>query len=355
MGAHGKARSLSARILLRRAALVFLCLPAVFCREAAHRNELRGYAFGSTYHVLLRESGDPRPGEKGFDGRLNADLQRALTTLEKSVSQWQSESDTARFNAWHRTDDFSVTSETADLLEKAFRISAATGGAFDPTLGRILELWGFTGKGFHGVPSDAELRAALSHGGVRKLSLGNGVLRKSDPMLALNLDGISQGYAADFAAAFLEERGIHIYLVEVGGEIRAGKSANGGWVVPVDAPDKKRRAVRLENNASATSARDQNYVEEAGKRFGHIIDPATGKPSDNGILQATTICSDAATADALATALLVMRESARYEARRRLKNCEFLLLTTEGNEILSPGMQKSDGEPGGQAMYWPVM
>lgn len=311
------------------------------------RFEYRGYAFGSTYHILL--------GDSTANANTAKELQSYLTALEKKISQWQKESETARFNAWSSTENFPVTAETTDILEKALFLSDATSGAFDPTIGRVLTLWGFTGKGFRGVPNEAAVRTAQLHSGFQKLRVRKNVLRKSDPQLELNMDGISQGYAADAASAFLETRGVHVYITELGGEIRAGRGNHGGWTVPIEAADKKRRAIRLESRGLATSARDRNFVEEGGKRFGHIIDPATGRPSDNGILQATAVCPDAATADGLATALLVMQKSTRDEAMRRLKGCDYLLLTSEGKEILSPGLKRGEPGPDGQAIYWPVM
>jgi thiamine biosynthesis lipoprotein len=142
---------------------------------------------------------------------------------------------------------------------------------------------------------------------------GNKII-KAKPEIKLDFNAIAQGYTVDVLANYLESKGINNYLVELGGELKAkGKKENENWKVGIDKPDEKATSERkleavinLNNKALATSGNYRKFYEESGQKFSHIIDPRTGYPAKQNLLSATVIADDGITADAYATAFMVM-------------------------------------------------
>jgi thiamine biosynthesis lipoprotein len=198
----------------------------------------------------------------------------------------------------------------------AQRISEATGGAFDITVAPLVNAWGFGFK--QGTnPSDAQIDSLRQFVGMDKVQLQGDTLTKTDPCLMLDCSAIAKGYGVDGVADYLEGTGIHDYMIEIGGEIRVsgtnpqGKPWHIGIIKPVDDPLAQdtgdiQQVVEVSNTAIATSGNYRNYYEQDGRKIAHTIDPRTGRPVQRNILSATVLAPDCATADAFATAFMVV-------------------------------------------------
>lgn len=280
--------------------------------------ELQGAAMGTTWSVKLA---DPLLSEAQQRKAVDSVTQR-LARVDELMSTWKETSELSRFNAFASTDSFEVAPETFAVFEIAQRVSQLSGGAFDVTVGPLVDAWGFGSEGRHEPPSGAALRALVARTGWRKLALGplGRTVRKSQPDVRADLSAVAKGYAVDLVARGLEQLGHTRFLVEVGGELRANGERPGGgaWRVAIEAPDapadarRIHRIVELRDVSMATSGDYRNYYERDGRRISHTIDPRTGRPIEHRLASITVIHPEAAWADAWATALDVLGPDEGY-------------------------------------------
>ena len=260
------------------------------------------------------------PGAEAAADAALAEVQR----LERLLDRFDPASPVAKVNAAAGRSTVAVPPEVAEAVELALFVARKTGGAFDPTVGPLVDVWGF-GAGFQAArpsrpPEPEAVEAARRLVGFANLQVKRqgataevGLAREG---MVLDLGGIAQGYAADRALRVLQERGIRQALVDVGGEVAAlgsrpdaGRGTTGqGWRVGIQHPRDGRRlltVLQLVDRAAATSGDYQRYFEYGGRRFSHLIDPRTGYPA-HGLVAATVLHPSAAIADALATAVMVL-------------------------------------------------
>jgi thiamine biosynthesis lipoprotein len=177
--------------------------------------------------------------------------------------------------------------------------------------------------------------------GYKMLKLEGNKIIKAKPGIKIDFNAIAQGYTVDVLANYLESKGINNYLVELGGELKAkGKKENEDWKVGIDKPDEKaserklEAVINLKNKALATSGNYRKFYEEGGQKFSHIINPKTGYPAQQNLLSVTVIANDCITADAYATAFMVMglKKSIRFlEDNKDLKLEVYFIYDENGN------------------------
>ena len=200
------------------------------------------------------------------------------------------------------------------VLEASLEISKQTHGAFDCTCQPLIELWGFGRKNQKQIVSQEQIDSVKQFVGRQLVSIQDGRVAKADPRVQLNFNAIAKGYAVDQVARFLNEQGYADCIVEIGGEVVARGTKNGkpwrvGIQVPTDTPDgpaESSESFELRDRAVATSGNYRNYFEQDGVRYTHILDPVTGKPEQTNLLSVTVIAPDCLTADAYATAFMVL-------------------------------------------------
>jgi thiamine biosynthesis lipoprotein len=297
------------RIIFLLGALACLALPAACGRQAAPV-EISGLTMGTTYSVKL-----VTPNASLDTADIQSGIEAILADIDRCMSTYTDDSELSALNRNTSTGNIPISAELAAIISAALEISRFTHGAFDITVGPLVGLWGFgPEQAPPAIPPAERISQALARTGYHKLTLGTNPrwLNKSLPDLQLDLSGIAQGYAVDKIAAYLDGRGIENYMIEVGGEIKARGMKPGGtpWRIGIEKPVTDRRQVqwilRLDNMAMATSGDYRNYFEIDGKRYSHIIDPATGWPVAHDLVSVTVLGATAARADALATALMVM-------------------------------------------------
>ncbi len=295
-----------------------------------------GEALGTTY--LLKLAGGPPSPE--LANRAHQATVGAFAAVDAAMTTW-SPSEVTRFNDHRGTDPQPISRATADVVALALDIAERTGGAFDVTVGPLVEAWGFGARPASTPPDPSTLATVDDRIGFRKLRLDGGrpALAKDHPELEIDLSGVAKGYAVDRAAAAIEALGLADYMVELGGEVRARGSNPDGrpWALGVERPDAARgvvqRVIRLADAAMATSGDYRNYREVDGRRVSHLIDPRTGAPIDHRVASATVVDDRCAVADAVATAMMVLGEDEAL-AVADAEGWAVLLLVREGDRYV---------------------
>lgn len=284
----------------------------VACSPDAGRTqlELSGSTMGTTYSVKV-----PLPAEALPKDRLRRDIRVRLDGIEKLASTYLVTSELSAFNKARSTNWHPVSAEFCRAIAATLAISEKTDGAFDITVGPLVNLWGFGPDAMvFQPPSQSSIDAALARVGYTNLEAdcSRPAIRKHRADLYVDLSGWAKGYAADELAAILERHALTDYLVEIGGELRLrGHNAeHRKWRVAIEQPDEARRGVQtilhVTDTAVATSGDYRNFFEHEGKRYSHTIDPRDGRPVVHELAAVTVIAASAANADAMATALLVL-------------------------------------------------
>jgi len=307
-----KSLTLSFKALITAVALSLLALQLTSCSQPAEAIKISGPTMGTRYNITLFPEKDAPLVPQNLQKSINASLQN----INQQMSTYIKDSEISRFNQTQSTDWFSVSAEFVEVVEAAQKISQLSQGAFDITIGPLINMWGFDKDFKNNNPDQATIDAALANMGYQKLEVRTNppALRKQIPQLQINLSAIAKGYAVDLIAKQLAEQGIQNYLVEIGGEIRAnGVKFNGDlWRIAIEKPSTKERAIQrgilLNNVAVATSGDYRNYFERDGKRYSHTINPATGKPITHQLASITILHPSTMMADGLATAIMVLGE-----------------------------------------------
>lgn len=321
-----------ARVALTRAiaALVLVALAGCSFEPDANIWEISGNAFGTQYHinVVLTEDRDRLQ-------HLAEGIESVIESVDASMSTWRDDSELSRFNQLEDQGRwFRVSEPLFHVLHASQDIAETSGGAFDITIGPVVNLWGFGPDGRPDrVPDPDMLAEVLAATGYQQLELDpvqSAVRARSRQYL--DLSGIAKGYGVDAVADYLSEQGVSAYLVEIGGEIRVlGRKPDGtAWRIAIEEPNDQGRSisrvVAMDRHALATSGDYRNYYESEGQRFSHTINPETGMPVDHRLASVTVITDTAMAADAWATAFTVLGFEASMAMATRLNMAAYFIV-----------------------------
>ncbi|GAP68783.1 thiamine biosynthesis lipoprotein ApbE [Bacteroidales bacterium 6E] len=279
----------------------FVFLSACSSRKAYIYNE--GPVYGTYYHVVYES-----PDGTDFHEEIKAKFQE----FDLSFSTFNPESVISKIN---NNQPVEADIWFTRCFEKAQEISDITQGAFDITVAPLVNAWGFGFREKEKVTAEL-IDSLLQLTGYKKVRLENGQVIKENPGTMLDMSAIAKGYTSDLIADFLKSKGCENYMVEIGGEVVAkGRNAKGlDWKIGISKPDETglltseelQAIVKLPDHALATSGNYRNFYVEDGKKYAHTINPATGYPVQHSLLSATVLANDCMTADAFATAFMVM-------------------------------------------------
>jgi len=318
--------------------LLIVATLAAGCQPQAPESTLTGRTMGTTYTVRAPDC---------LSGACKQDVASAiearLQELENRFSHYQADSELSRFNQHTSTAWFPVSSELAALTQMALEVSRLSDGAFDITVAPAVNAWGFGPENpagsIHRPPDDASVQQAKQTISYRQLHVRTSppALRKTNPLLTLDMSAIAKGYAVDQLVYLLEADGHKSFLIEIGGEVRAAGMRPDGlsWRIAIESPEPQpgmEFIVQPENNAVATSGDYRNYFEHDGKRYSHAMDPTTGRPVNNQLAAVSVIAPSAAQADALATALWVMGLERGMELATQ-QNVAALFMERDGTQL----------------------
>ncbi|MEP7143057.1 MAG: FAD:protein FMN transferase [Ferruginibacter sp.] len=283
--------------------LFVILLISLCCKRGINNTiKISGAAQGTSYNITYLAG--PNSNYRGaFDS--------IFKKIDSSLSSYIPVSIISRINQNDTT--VLVDDLFTDVFNKSIEVSQKTNGLFDITVAPIVNAWGFGFKKKEKI-TDTLIVSLLKWVGYKKLRLVGKKLVKEDPHVMLDFNAIAQGYTVDVLASFLESRGVNNYLVEVGGELRAkGKKENdSAWTVGIETPNEIPNEVALKttfkihNESLATSGNYKKFYIEDGKKYTHILNPFTGYPAKNNLLSATVVAGNCMTADAYATAFMVM-------------------------------------------------
>lgn len=275
--------------------------------------EFSGPAMGTTWSVKVVTGPD---GLSGDDSRLiDRDIRDELARINQLMSTWDPESELSRFNRSTSLEPQPVAPETFDVFRWSADLWTETGGAFDPTLGPLIDAWGFGVDRAVPPPDDAtveRLRTSVVGMSLIELDREGRWVRKRAAGVRCDFSALAPGYAADRIAARLEARGLTDVLIDVSGELvgRGHNEQGQPWQVAVERPQAEGRSVArvvpLRDQAMATSGDYRNFRDVDGQRLTHILDPRSGRPIHHELASVTVFDALAVRADALSTALMVM-------------------------------------------------
>ena len=307
----------------------FLLLFAVFLVSCETENKtetinFEGFVFGTTYHITLNT-------DKKIEYQKSIDSLFFL--VNKSLSTYIPASDISKINSGDSTivvDDLFV-----EVFQKSKRIYKETDGYFDPTVGNLVNAWGFGPNQPKEDLDSLEVQKMMQFVGLEKVQLKNRTVKKQFQEIYLDFNSIAKGFGIDVIGRFLEKKNVQHYLVEIGGEIRAkGKNNKGNfWKVAIEKPNTDgsqsfQTAIELVNESMATSGNYRKFrITKAGKKYVHTINPKTGFAKESNLLSASVIASsDCADVDAYATAFMAMGFKKTKEFLKTHKKIKVVLM-----------------------------
>jgi thiamine biosynthesis lipoprotein len=303
-----------------------------------------GATMGTAYHLSVADH-----SLRIDRSALRAGVDRALEAVNEAMSTYRGHSELSRFNASTSTAWTPVSRGTLRVLDEALRVSRLSGGAFDPTVGLLVNHWGF-GPARGGLPEQPErdVGQLTERVGYRHVHLRHfpPAMRKGRGRMQVDLCGIAKGFALDKVGAYLRDAGLRNFLFEIGGEIlAAGRNGKGEpWRVGIEKPVAGeiaiQRVIGLEDAAIATSGDYRIFAEKAGERYSHLMDPRTGRPVTHRLASVSVIDPSTMRADALSTALMVLGPQAGpLLAKQEELAALFMVRTRTGfREIASPAL-----------------
>lgn len=309
---------------------------------------LQGKTMGTTFSVKLY------PTQENLNQlNLYESVNNELIRINNLMSTYIPDSELSQFNQTEAGKAFKFSPENVEILTKSFQISQQSKGAFDVTVGPIVNLWGFGPNGhIETRPSESDIDEVKQYVGIDKVTLTGNLAVKKHSNVYVDFSSIAKGYAVDKIAEYLERNKITNYLVEIGGEMRlSGHKPSGElWTVAVEKPVSNRREAQLifspGNIGMATSGDYRNYFEENGTRFSHTIDPQTAEPITHKLASVTVLHSSAASADAYATAINVLGPVKGVEFAEKNGIAAYFLIKTDDDfaEVLSTEFKKLIGK-----------
>lgn len=302
--------------------LVFAILAGIliYISRTQHKFQvMTGETMNTYYKISVRTSQE----NTLLHNKIKAELQQ----INNEMSVFENMSDISEFNKsggeW-----VDVPENLAQVLKSAYQVYQQTNGYFDPSVGHLVDIWGFGKNKTIKVPSEEEIAAAKKMVGMNKISFSKDFSRakKSVPEISLNLSAIAKGYGVDRITKVLEDAGYKDFIVEIGGEVvaRGNRSdKDEGWNIGIAKPenlsaegnssDLYEYVVRLKDMAVATSGDYRNYFYVGDKKYSHTIDPKTGYPVEHDLASVTVFHKDCMKADALATGIMSMGEEKGLE------------------------------------------
>ena len=285
--------------------------------------------FGTTYHVTYQ-----------CDSDLTQSIKAALSEVDASLSPFNEHS---IISAVNENRPVKINDIFREVFSMAMNISRETDGAFDITVAPLVNAWGFGFK--HGsMPSKQQVDSLMQIVGYQKIRLTDGMVLKQDPRIMLDCSAIAKGYGTDRVARLLRSRGVHNFMVEIGGEVvTSGVNPDRlPWRIGVTKPtedslnvgNELQTILNVTDKAMATSGNYRNFYYKGGKKYAHTIDPNTGYPVQHSILSATVLAKSCAMADAYVTSFMVMgMERAQKVLEHHPELMAYFIYSDENGEI----------------------
>ncbi len=329
--------------------LIFIIAAAVFWlwQDRSPYKTVSGQTMGTYYSVKLKNA--------GLSSITDKEIRDVLATVNREMSVFDPQSELSKINEAPAGQWIELSEPLQKVMKKAHEIYLLSDKSFDPSIGRLIELWGFAADRHNKRPDDKAIQALRKISGFNQIRFADGYrrLKKNNDEITINLSAIAKGYGVDCVAEKLEQLGIRDYVIEIGGEVRAAgrkSETTDGWNVgiikPTDHFTENAYIVTVKNHAVATSGDYRNFYYDNGKKYSHTISPQTGYPVESRMVSATVFHKSCMTADGLATALMSMGEE-KALAFAESKALAVILFVRDNNGIkalLSTKAKKMLGE-----------
>ena len=298
-----------------------------------------GLVFGTVYKITYQHNDD-----------LHKEIKEVLMDVDNALSPYNQNSIISKIN---HNRDTTLNEHFTHVFNLAQKISAETDGAFDISVAPLVNAWGFGFK--HSIEIKPEaIDSIRQFVGYQKIRIDNGKIVKEDDRLMLDCSSIAKGYGVDRVANFLKSKGVKHYMVDIGGEVALkGKSARmKTWRIGINKPIEDSLSINQElqtileisDIGMATSGNYRKFYYKDGKKYAHTIDPRLGCPIQHNILSATVIANDCTTADAYATAFMVMGlEKSKAFCEEHPELNAYFICSGEGDShyiYYTPGMER---------------
>lgn len=314
---------------MKNLVLIFVISCFLMSCDSVEKQQFFGTTQGSYYSIIYFDE---------QNRNFSSDFDSIFREIENTLSLWDENSMIRKVN---RNEDVELNQIFIDNFNYAMEAAELTDGLFDPTVGPLVQAWGFHYK--EGVEMTPEIVDSLRQlVDYRKVTIENERVVKANPDMTLDFNAVAQGYTADIIGDFLLSKNVSDFLVDVGGEImaRGSKPNDKPWKVGIEKPaatkDSERivqEIVELNNQSIVTSGNYRKYVEKNGKRYSHSLNPKTGYPSENTLLSATIICDNTAWADCLASICMVVGMEKAMEILETQENVEAYFIYLDGEEV----------------------
>lgn len=285
---------------------------------------------GTTVEITVRGE------DKALAGKAIGQAFREVEKIDNLMSTFKEDSEISLLNREGDRRPIKVSRDTCRVIRESLRLSALSGGAFDISVAPLLHLWGASRKSKQ-LPGKEDLKGTLALVNYRNIFINEeeGTVGFRKKGMNIDLGGIAKGYAVDKATERLRQQGIKRAIVNAGGDLYLlGRPFDKDfWVIGLRHPGKKGETlgiVRARNEAIATSGNYENYFSLGGKRYGHLLNPHTGRPVE-GMLSVTVLAEDALRADGLATAIFVLGPKKGLELANHIKGVETIIISEDEN------------------------
>lgn len=324
-----------ARLLGFVSLLGFLFFASSCSVSSPEKFTLSGFTMGTSYHITIVEQEGVRTDQE----KLQLIIDTRLQTLNQQMSTYISNSELSQFNRSLIDEPVPVSDELFDVLALSMELSWLSSGAFDVTVGPVVDLWGFGGGSpkiaTEKIPLQSAIDEKLLQVGYQNMELNvasNTVTKAKN--INIDLSGVAKGYGVDKIREVLEAAGFKNFMVEIGGELYLEGNSDRGlpWKIAIEEPDGSighvHRAVNISGGAMATSGDYRNYFEVEGVRYSHTIDPMSGRPIEHNTASVTVIAESAAYADGLATAINVMGADRGLQLAKQQNLAVYIIIKT---------------------------
>lgn len=313
---------------------ILLMATAVYYHEHSSRYQtISGKIFGTYYNIKINTLNK--------NNKLENKVKVVLNKVNAAMSMFDPESEISRINRETSGRPLKLSPSLGYLLQNAAKVYAESNGAFDPTVGPLVNLWGFGVNTVTKTPSEQQIAEILPHVGFNKLHFDDNftTLQKTDAQVYIDLSAIAKGYGVDRIAEMLHSEGYHDFVIEIGGEVRVSGTRDGinPWNIGVARPSESgfRNAFVLDltDYAVATSGDYRNFFYSGGKRYAHTISARTGRPVEHNLASVTVFYPTCMLADAYATAIMALGEKDGLELAEKLNLPALLFIRGQDDSI----------------------
>jgi thiamine biosynthesis lipoprotein len=330
---------------------LFIIVFAFFygCQNKGVTFEFSGKTMGTTFMVKIANIEISKIQKK----KIKNDVEQALSKVNQQMSTWIPNSEISRFNRLDKDTPFKVSKEFVQVLMMAIKVNNESNGAFDVTVGPLVDLWGFGKKEIRQKPPTiSEINKLMKNIGTHHIKvLNDSMVLKTNPSIELDFGAIAKGYGVDVVSQVIIDLKYNNFLVEIGGEVVVrGLNGDNFWKIGIDRPTYNslpgtdlQAILKVSDLAMATSGDYRNYFISEDSVYSHTIDPLTGRPIINGVAATTILAPSCMEADAIATAIMVLGEEKGIKWIESKDDVEAMIIIREEEsfrEVFSSGFRE---------------